>query len=338
MGALAESSVDAELFFLRMQMPEHKSVSTGYLIGVSATVLLSFSGICISYLRESFELPPLVLAFLRNITVASLLLIFFALFSPRRLRLDRRHWGFFAFYAFAVSLFNAAWTFSVAFNGAAVATVLAFCSPAMTAVMAHFLLKEEINCAKIVSIVLGLAGTVLVSGAADPAMWRLNPGGIVFGVLTGVALAVYNILGKTSANRNVDPWTTMLYGFGGAMLFLFAYAALQNLIAGSAPLAHFGDLGVSTSGWAVLLALAIGPTIGGFGLQLVSMGYLPATVANVIGALEPAFTTSWAFLLWGKFMTPIQLAGSLTVLASVVILRLGEPHPEQAASAQPVEP
>jgi len=67
----------------------------------------------------------------------------------------------------------------------------------------------------------------------------------------------------------------------------------------------------------------VGPTIGGYGLYLVSLAYLPATVANLIGALEPAFTAVWAFLLFQEGFTAIQIIGSLMVLASVVLLRIG---------------
>ena len=78
------------------------------------------------------------------------------------------------------------------------------------------------------------------------------------------------------------------------------------------------------SGWAILLLLGLGPTIGGYGLYLVSLGYLPATVANLIGALEPVFTAVWAYLVFTEQMSSAQLIGSLILLGSVVLLRLGD--------------
>jgi drug/metabolite transporter (DMT)-like permease len=216
------------------------------------------------------------------------------------------------------------WTFSVQFNGAAIATVLAFCSPAMTAVLAHFILKEQITSIKLVSILLSIPGIALVSGAVDPAAWKVNAAGIAFGLLTGFFFACYNMLGKTSSNRAIDPWTTMLYGFSSAIIFLFLFNALMNVFAGQSLLSNFLWLGSSLSGWTILFVLGIGPTIGGFGLYLVSLGYLPATVANLIGALEPAFTAIWAYLLFQEQLTGIQVIGSLLVFASVILLRLGE--------------
>jgi drug/metabolite transporter (DMT)-like permease len=198
-------------------------------------------------------------------------------------------------------------------------------------VLAHFILHEQINRIKLLSIALSLPGIVLVSGAIDPAAWRANPGGIAFGLLTGFTFACYNMLGKTSSNKRIDPWTTMLYGFSSAIVFLFVFNVLVNSFGGQAPLGNFLWLGTSLAGWTLLFLLGVGPTIGGFGLYLVSLGYLPATVANLIGALEPAFTTIWAYLLFHEAMTLIQVIGSLLVFASVILLRFGEEQRQEEA-------
>ncbi len=310
-----------------------KNSSPGYLIGLTATILLSFTGILISYLNRAYHLPSLVLAFWRDSFVVFGLAVVFLLFSRGRFRLQRAHWGFFILYGLSLSLFNSMWTFSVQFNGAAIATVLAFCSPAMTAVLAHFILKEQITPIKMVSIVLSLPGIALVSGAMDPAAWKVNAAGIAFGLLTGFFFACYNMLGKTSSNKEIDPWTTMLYGFSSAVIFLFLFNMGVNAFGGQSLVGNFLWLGTSVGGWAVLFFLGVGPTIGGFGLYLVSLGYLPATVANLIGALEPAFTAVWAFLLFREQMTGTQVLGSLLVLASVVLLRFGEERKVVAVTA-----
>lgn len=298
--------------------------SRGYLIGLSATVFLSFTGILISYLNRTYNLPSLVLAFWRDISVVLGLLIVFVTFKHDRLRLDRSHWSFFILYGLTLSLFNSMWTFSVQFNGAAIATVLAFSSPAMTAVLAYFIFNEQINGIRLSSIVMSLLGTALVSGAMDPAAWKVNTSGIVFGLLTGLFFACYTLLGKTSSNKSIDSWTTMFYVFSSAVFFLFVFNLLMNGFTGQPLFGNFLWLGNSVSGWAILIFLGIGPTVGGFGLYLMSLGYLPATIANLIGALEPAFTVIWAYLIFHEQLTFIQLVGSLLVFASIILLRVGE--------------
>ena len=167
------------------------------------------------------------------------LIIVFVLFRRSQFRLDRAHWTFFILYGLTLSLFNSMWTFSVQFNGAAIATVLAFSSPAMTAVLAHFILKEQINAIKLSSIVMSLLGTALVSGAVDPSAWKVNPSGIIFGLLTGLFFAFYTLMGKTSSNKSIDPWTTMLYGFSSAVFFLFLFNLLMNIFYGAGTFRKF---------------------------------------------------------------------------------------------------
>jgi drug/metabolite transporter (DMT)-like permease len=310
-----------------------RSSSPGYLIGLTATLLLSFTGILISYLDREYQLPSLVLAFWRDVFVVFGLCVAFALFSRGRFRLDRTLWSFFLLYGLCLSLFNSMWTFSVQFNGAAIATVLAFSSPAMTAALAHYILHEPMNRTKLLSLALSLPGIVLVSGAVDPTAWKVNAAGIIFGLLTGFMFACYNMLGKTSSNKGIDPWTTMIYGFSSAIVFLFLFNVLANALGGQPVLGNFLWLGSSVGGWALLLLLGVGPTIGGYGLYLVSLGFLPATAANLIGALEPAFTAIWAYLLFHEQLTFIQIVGSLLVFASVILLRFGEERNPEAVLA-----
>jgi len=305
-----------------------RSRARGYLVGTAATVSLSFTGILISHLSRAYALPSLVLAVWRDGFVVLGLATAFFLVSRRRFRVAGGLGRFFLVYGLSLALFNTMWTFSVEYNGAAVATVLAFSSPAMTAILAHYLLDEHVGGVKIASIMLSLFGTVLVSGAADPAAWKVNAAGIGFGLLTGLFFAVYNMVGKTSANRSIDPWTTMLYGFSCAVGFLLIFNVLVNVIGGQGAVANLLWLGNAWGGWAILLLLGVGPTLGGYGLYLVSLGYLPATVANLIGALEPVFTAVWAYVVFSEQLSTVQLIGSLILLGSVVLLRLGDtPRP-----------
>ena len=90
----------------------------------------------------------------------------------------------------------------------------------------------------------------------------------------------------------------------------------------------------SLNGWGALAFLAIGPTIGGYGLYTVSLGYLPASVANLIATLEPAFTALQAYLFLGEMMTGMQIIGSVVILCAVLFLRWYENR--QAVQMLPV--
>ncbi|MEW5942192.1 MAG: DMT family transporter [Chloroflexota bacterium] len=299
-----------------------RSASRGYFIALAATVLWSSTGVIISYLSRTYALPSLVLAFWRDLSLSLGLVIVFLAFSPARLKLPDNARAFFLLYGFIVAIFNSAWTFSVEFNGAAVATALAFSSPAFTAVLSRWILKERITPVKLASVAMSLAGIALVSGAWDLSAWQVNPAGIFFGLFTGLAFAFYNLMGKTASNRGIDSWTTLLYAFGGATVFLFFFNLGFDALS-SRPL--FGDmlwLGDSLPGWTILVLLGIGPTLVGFGLYTLSLDYLPATVSSLIATLEPVLTSIWAYLIFGESLAPPQLFGGALVFAGVILLRL----------------
>jgi drug/metabolite transporter (DMT)-like permease len=81
-------------------------------------------------------------------------------------------------------------------------------------------------------------------------------------------------------------------------------------------------LGNRVDGWIILILLAAIPTLAGFGFYNVSLSYLPSSIANLISTMEPAFTAVTAFLFLGERLTPIQIIGSIFILAGVVFLRL----------------
>jgi drug/metabolite transporter (DMT)-like permease len=228
-------------------------------------------------------------------------------------------------YGFTLAIFNSMWTFSVQYNGAAVATVMAFSSPAMTAILSRIVYKEQFSRVKVLSIVLSLAGIVFVSGAYDPSVWNLNPLGLIFGLLSGLMFAVYNLEGKHASDTHIDSWTALLYSFAWATVFLLFFNLGNDLlITGKTPFANMLWLGKSFSGWSILFFLGVAPTLGGFGLYTMSIRYLSPTTANLIATLEPAFTAVWAYFLLSEILTDMQLIGGALVLMGVILLRFGD--------------
>jgi drug/metabolite transporter (DMT)-like permease len=300
------------------------SYSRGYLIALIATVLWSTTAIFISYLSRTYALPSLTLAFWRDLFVSFGMLVGLLVFSRTRFQLDRSHWKFMVFYGLTLAIFNSMWTFSVQYNGAAVATVLAFSSPAMTAILSRIVFKEKIGWIKIVSIGLSLLGMIFVSGAYDPGTWSLNAAGIVFGLLTGFFFAVSNLEGKHASDTSIESWTALLYSFASATFFLLLFNLGKDLLSHKTAFVDLLWLGNSLKGWGILFFLGVAPTLGGFGLYTLSMRSIPATTANLIATLEPAFTAIWAYIFLNELLIGSQLWGGLLILTGVILLRVTE--------------
>jgi len=315
------------------------NLARGYPIALLSAVFLATTAILIRYLTLNYHIPAMVLAFWRDVFVALTLFPILALLRPYLLRLDKSSLRFLTVFGLLLAVFNALWTLSVALNGASVATVLAYCSAAFTALLGWLFFKERLDAAKILAVAICLLGCVLVSGAISRAAWQTNPIGILSGILAGLGYAIYTLLGRSAAQRGLSPWTTLLYTFAFASVFLMVFNLFPGgFLPGAAENpADLFWLGGAITGWAVLFLLAAGPTVAGFGLYNLSLVYLPASVANLVVITEPLFTAIFAYFLLDEKMSSLQVFGGMLILAGVIFLRIYEGRLANRISPQPAD-
>jgi drug/metabolite transporter (DMT)-like permease len=302
------------------------NVARGYPVALLAAVFLSTTAIFIRYLTHDYHLPALILAFWRDLVGTLVMIAVLGVVKPGLLRVKAADLRYLAVHGLVLAIFNSAWTLSVALNGAAAATVLVYCSAGFTALLGWWLLNEGLSWGKIAAVVLSLGGCVLVSGAMDPSVWYANFGAILTGIFSGLMYAIYSMFGRSASQRGLNPWTTLVYTFGFAAAFLlgvnlFAGGQLPGTAASPDQMLWLGN---SWSGWGILVALAVGPTLLGFGLYNVSLSYLASSVANLIVSLEPAFTALMAYFLLGEQLTGPQFLGGALILGGVLVLRVSE--------------
>lgn len=305
-------------------MPPHVPLPAhpgrGYAAGLLGVFLWSWTGILIAHLLRTEPIAPMTLAFWRDAFVAAALAAGLGLLRPAALRLDRRHLPFLAAYGLSLVAMNFTWTWSVAWNGAAVSTVLVYASPGLTAVAARWRYGEPLTPLRGVAFAASLLGCVLVARAHDPAAWRQGALGIAAGLLSAATFTAYSMMGRASAKRGIDPWAATLAVFAVAAVALLPVALASLPPAG--PQASLLSLGGRAHAWGLLALLAVVPTIGGYGLYTVSLQHLPAATANLIATLEPALTAVWAWWLLGESLAPVQLLGGGLIAGSVLVLRL----------------
>ncbi|RJQ39793.1 MAG: EamA family transporter [Anaerolineaceae bacterium] len=303
---------------------KNPSSNKAYFIALASAVFLSTTAIFIRYLTLNYKLPALVLAFWRDFFVVFTL--FPILFFKHRdlLSIKRDQLAYLIIYGLVLAVFNSFWTLSVSLNGASVATVLSYCSAAFTALLGYWLLKEDLGWIKIAAIACSLIGCVLVSGAYNKTAWQSNLVGILSGILAGLSYAAYSLMGRNANQRGMNPWTTILYTFAFAGMFLLVINLIPgiNIPGVASQPADLFWLGADWKGWLPLFLLAAGPTVVGFGLYNISMQVLPASVANLIATSEPVFTSIFAFLIFGERLGPVELTGGFLVMTGVILLRI----------------
>jgi len=302
------------------------NLARGYPVAVLSAMILSTTAIFIRHLTQSYRLPALILAFWRELFVALTLLLALILIRRNLIKINKQDFPYLVIYGFVLAVFNSLWTLSVAINGASISTVLVYSSAGFTTLLGWWFLNERLDWSKLVAVTLSLTGCILVSNALDLAAWTANFIGILTGIISGLLYAIYSLMGRSASQRNLNPWTTLLYTFGFATIFLF----LLNVIPGDflpGKAVRASDLlwlGNSLAGWGILVLLAAGPTLAGYGTYNISLSYLPSSVANLIVSMEPAFTAAMAYALFGEVLTGIQIIGSLMILLGVIFLRIYE--------------
>lgn len=306
-----------------------RGTNQGYVIAIISAMLLAFTAIIIRALTEYYHLPTFVLAFWRAALVAMVLLPLLLLCKPQWAHLRLEQVPFYAGYGLLLALFNSLWTLSVALNGASVATILTYCSVGFTVFLGWMLYNERLSLRELLVIVVSLGGCFLVSNGDSMGNTRFDLLGLTVGMLSGIGYTLYTLGGRIASERRYPVWNTILYVFGfsaayqwlfNTLLTLFPMAAFQGM-AGDLWFLSQGAQGIQWSGWLLLVTLAAGPTLLGFGLYNISLKTLPLAVANLILSLELVFTAVIAYFLLGENMNQLQLLGSALVMGGVLMLR-----------------
>lgn len=307
-----------------LQSSHKPSVGQGYAIAIFGVAVWSATATFIGYLTTHYDLPPFLLAAWRDAIAGITVWLVLRAFRPDLLHLPRSQWRFIIGYGILLSGFNALWTVSVVLNGAAVSTVLVYSSAAYTALIAWKKFGESMSPAKMIAVLLGIGGLVLVSGAYNPAAWQINAIAVITGLISGLVFTAYSLTGKVSAQRGISSWTALTYTFMLASVLLAIYNFLLPQL-GSVTLGSPSLLpALDANGWIALVLLGLGPTIGGYGLYNYSLSYLPASVVNLLATMEPAMTAVQSYFLLDERFTLVQVIGSLLIIAGVVIIRLME--------------
>lgn len=182
-----------------------------------------------------------------------------------------------------------------------------------------------------------LAGLALVlnPGAAAGSA-RIDPVGVMWGLLAAVGLACYFLLPAPASEEPLPPivmaWAGMCVG--AVALGALGWIGLLPVTATAGDVAFLGHrvswivpmLGLSLLAAAVSYVAGIGAT-----------RRLGAKLASFIGMAEVLFAILFAWLLLGQLPSPLQFLGGAFILAGVTAVRIGElgAGGEGAAAASP---
>ena len=285
--------------------PPRTAVGAGLVLG--AACLWATFGL---FTRELYGrgFSPLELASIRAaVGLAGAAIIGFAR-GPRRLAIPPRALLFFAAYGvFGFALFEYIFFEVLSRASVAVAVALLYTAPAFVLIYSRLVLHEHVQPWKWTSLLLVLAGVVMVTGALESSLDALPAAALVLGIASGIAYAAYTLMSK-HATQTYDPVRSIFWSF------LFATLAFALVAPPVAPALRSPD------SIPLLIALGIVPTLVPYGLYLVGLRYMRASTASMLASVEPVVAAMLAAVFLHESLTPLRLGGVVCIVAAAALL------------------
>ncbi len=206
-------------------------------------------------------------------------------------------------------------TWGVRYAPASNAALLALIMPVSTAVMAHFLLGEQMNRIRWISFALALLGVLACSGvdwkSLDFGRSYLLGNSLIF--LSVLGSAFYNAYSKKVLERH-SPLQVLLYSYY-ALLVVLLPITISAEPSGFTNLPHY-----SGTVWIGLAILAIFQYFLSMVIFLNVLTRLQATQAALSNYLIPFFGLLIAAIVLHERLTGFMIAGGLLALASTLLI------------------
>ena len=181
--------------------------------------------------------------------------------------------------------------------------------PVMVTVGAVLLGRDRLTSARVVALVTASCGTLLVLVGAGTV--RFDTLGVVLAFGAAVAYTVYILVADTTVHQ-LPPVLLAALIMIGAAVSLAARAVLTGGV----------GFAFDIAGWFWITCIAVVSTVVA---MLTFFGGLKRTgpsTASILSTFEPVVTTVLAAAVLNEFLSPVQLAGGLLVLLSVVVVQL----------------
>lgn len=184
----------------------------------------------------------------------------------------------------------------------------------------------------VVGAVTAIAGLALVLNLAGSA--RVDPVGVMWGLLAAAGLAIYFLL---SAADDGEPLPPIVMAWAGMCVGAAALAGLGGLgvLPMTATTSDVGILGHRVSWVVPVLGLSLVAAVVAYVAGIGAARRLGAKLASFIGMAEVLFAILFAWLLLGQLPSVMQFLGGAFILAGVTLVRVDELSGRRAPARSP---
>ena len=214
------------------------------------------------------------------------------------------------------SLFATAFCYytSMQLTSASTSVVLMYTAPVYVMLFSVLFLGEKMSPLKLLAVGLMLVGCCFVSGVLTG--FQFHPIGILFGLLSGIGYAAYNIITKIALRCGGNPISATVYGF----MSMAAFAALFADPAAMVP--HIVASPIRSI--ALLVGIGVVTSVMAYLLYTIALKDIPAGTASALSIVEPMAATVFSFLLLNEHLDLGSVIGIALILTSVFLLGRAE--------------
>jgi drug/metabolite transporter (DMT)-like permease len=280
----------------------------GYVCVLIASAFWSTSGIFVTMVNQASQPSATALAFWRDLSTFSCLLVYILAICPHKLRVPRGALPWLLGMGVSLGCFHIILNLAYVTNGVGMTTVHQAATPAFVALAARYLWQETLDLPKAAAILLTFAGTFLTTGLTGGDAEVIGTWGFWLGFLVPLLYASWSLFGK-KLRMGLDAMVVLVFAFGIASLILL-------------PLQPFVKQPASYKLEALLpfAGLVLISTVGGFVFFMSGLSRIQASVASILAMTEIAFVAGFSYFLLQEQIESTQLIGAALVILGVLLI------------------
>lgn len=275
---------------------------------VLAGMLWGTSGIFVHFLAPT-GLTSLQMTTIRS-TVSAVCMILYALIGNREMFKIKLIPLILAFFC-GLAVFFTAYSYysSMQMTSVSTAVVLMYTSPIFIMAFSVAFMGEKLTGIKLLSVILMIAGCVLVAGLIGGMKFNLL--GIVLGFVSSVAYSVYNIVAKFQMKRQTNPLSACMYCYIAMAIIALSVSHPGQIVQVATK---------SSSSALLMLGCGVCTCVLPYFLYTLSLKYLPVGTASALSIVEPMAATFFSVVFLGEKLTLLSGIGIVLILTAVYML------------------
>lgn len=291
----------------------HQSKASGVFYAFASALALSMMGILG---KVAFEqgLEPISIVTWRAVIAFFGFLAFFVLAGaslPKYSRSDLLSFSLLG--AIGISLNYLAFFSALTHVPVSVAISILYTYPIFVVIGSSLLFQEKMTLLKICVLGTTVFGCILVTRAHELKLNEIGFLGVFWAITASVTKSYYTLQAKILLARFSAPQITLsAFGIGAFFLVLFSLST--------------GHLNIprDTGQWALIIAIAIIPTLIGYALFILALEQLESGFASIIASIEPVAATLLALFIPSESISAAQTFGIALIVSGVVAMNLGD--------------